>query len=274
MERAPKHMVLTPPPHTHTPSAPSVQCSAMLLHHDTAAATAAGDMDVALALHACGAASDYALLAALERQAAFVVSPCCTGKITRGSSSIEGRGGGGSSSGASANSSPAGTSAAAAAAAAVGGSMSPSQPQLQYPRSGWMVQGLLAASSSRQQAHPAPAAAGAAFAALARAADFSHAEGHGYAGLAALAKSNLELDRVCGMAESGYDCCLVKLLQPGLTAKSDVLVGVPQHQEHRFWWPWRAMGPGGARRCNQHLEGGRSTSAAPVAMRAAKAQCC
>jgi hypothetical protein len=65
------------------------------------------------------------------------------------------------------------------------------------------------------------------YARLARAADFSHQKQHGYFDLAAAAKSNLELDRSRSMQERGYSSRLVRLLQPQLTAKSDVIVGVP-----------------------------------------------
>ena len=37
--------------------------------------------DVCLALHACGNASDLALDLAVRRRAAFIVAPCCVGKI-------------------------------------------------------------------------------------------------------------------------------------------------------------------------------------------------
>ena len=36
---------------------------------------------MALALHACGSATDHALLQAVRQRAAFVVSPCCVGKL-------------------------------------------------------------------------------------------------------------------------------------------------------------------------------------------------
>lgn len=35
--------------------------------------------DVALALHACGNATDAVLLRAVQRSAAYIVSPCCVG---------------------------------------------------------------------------------------------------------------------------------------------------------------------------------------------------
>jgi hypothetical protein len=37
--------------------------------------------DIALALHACGSATDWAMLKAQQRRAAFIVSPCCIGKV-------------------------------------------------------------------------------------------------------------------------------------------------------------------------------------------------
>eukprot|EP00775_Hariotina_reticulata_P004597 gene4597-4851_t len=62
---------------------------------------------------------------------------------------------------------------------------------------------------------------------LAQAADYSHVDGHGYPELAAVAKSVVEFDRQLVMLESGYRASLVRLLQPQLTSKSDVLVGAP-----------------------------------------------
>lgn len=41
----------------------------------------AGAVDVAFALHACGSATDLALLQAQRARAIFVVSPCCIGKL-------------------------------------------------------------------------------------------------------------------------------------------------------------------------------------------------
>jgi len=40
-----------------------------------------GPFDAAVALHACGCATDYAMEAAVRRRASFVVSPCCIGKL-------------------------------------------------------------------------------------------------------------------------------------------------------------------------------------------------
>jgi hypothetical protein len=39
------------------------------------------DFDVGVALHACGNATDHAMVRCVARRAAFVVSPCCIGKL-------------------------------------------------------------------------------------------------------------------------------------------------------------------------------------------------
>ena len=44
---------------------------------------ATGAADVVLALHACGAASDWSLAQAATRSAAFIISPCCIGKLNK-----------------------------------------------------------------------------------------------------------------------------------------------------------------------------------------------
>jgi hypothetical protein len=41
----------------------------------------AGPLDIVLALHACGNATDFSLLQATTRAQAFIVSPCCIGKL-------------------------------------------------------------------------------------------------------------------------------------------------------------------------------------------------
>lgn len=52
-------------------------------------------------------------------------------------------------------------------------------------------------------------------------------------------QSNIELDRSMAALEDGYSTALVKLLQPELTTKSDVLVGAPAErigQDFSWWW--------------------------------------
>jgi hypothetical protein len=69
---------------------------------------------------------------------------------------------------------------------------------------------------------------------LARCADVSHSEeAAGTSGwddgrherLSRLAKLNIELDRSLAAREAGFETALLKLLRPGQTAKSDLLVG-------------------------------------------------
>jgi len=188
--------------------------------------TPAGAFDIGLALHACGAASDHALRAAAQQGAAAIVSPCCIGKV-------------------------AATAAAVPAAPEPSGEGQPAdgpgQPHpagaqarpLHLPRSQWMDRGL---GAGLGEAAAAGADAGGAYAALARAADFSHADGHGYSQLAAAAKTNVELDRGLALAEAGYRVALVRLLQPQLTAKSDMLVCAPPGGG--WAWTWQALGAG------------------------------
>ena len=46
------------------------------------------DFDVAIALHACGNASDYAMAQAVRFGAAYVMAPCCVGKLKRQSAAL------------------------------------------------------------------------------------------------------------------------------------------------------------------------------------------
>lgn len=224
----------------------------------------AGDADVVLALHACGAASDWSLLQAKRCGAAFIVSPCCIGKINKSNTAglLHGkhmRPRPGSQDMATGSSGAAGADAGSPAVhnQELAVQPAPSQQQsLQYPRSQWLMQHLdqlteqvlqeqqqqetVTAAEQQvltplQQAVLRAASSRAdrcqgVFTLLAQAADYSHQEEHGYPELAALAKSNVEFDRGCSMSELGYAVQLVRLLQPELTAKSDVLVGVPRLQ--------------------------------------------
>jgi hypothetical protein len=62
-------------------------------------------------------------------------------------------------------------------------------------------------------------------------------------------QENLELDRAMAAKEAGYCSALLKLLQPELTTKADMIVGVPKaHLDTgaassdalrlSFSWPW------------------------------------
>lgn len=219
---------------------------------------AAGPADVVLALHACGSATDWALIQAAARSAAFIVSPCCIGKINRHSS--------GSRSGTDSEDD-------------VPQQQQHLQPQqqrdslrfpdanrgLQYPRSQQLQQQMAELATRVQQelqqqgqqseqAAQQPLQLGAdtvlnrlqeavvnnsgslqeqcsgLFSILAATADYSHQDDHSHPELAGLAKTNVELDRGMCMQESGYKVALVRLLQPELTAKSDVLIGIQADQ--------------------------------------------
>lgn len=97
------------------------------------------------------------------------------------------------------------------------------------PRSAWLREAL-----SPEQ-----------FAALATAADISHSDGHGFSALAERAKTCVELDRSCAMADLGYRTVLTKLLGVSpdeFVNKSDFLVGAPVGGDpgaaSKFRWTW------------------------------------
>ena len=48
-----------------------------------------GEFDVAIAMHACGNASDYAQAAAIKSNASYIMAPCCVGKLKQGVDSAE-----------------------------------------------------------------------------------------------------------------------------------------------------------------------------------------
>ena len=246
-----------------------------------------GTFDVGVALHACGAATDWAMEQCQANQAAFIVSPCCIGKVQQAWKNI----------------SPVPMTSPVAlpkgqcstANGVVASAVNNAQlHQVAHPRSSWMracLKALIPArlgtgrhntgstsantestmekgtgqgntaitsltnqmssgSSSRsseaivleyEDLQLQPMQDGAEdtdsqlqllYVRLARAADYSHQEQHGYFDLAARAKSNLELDRSRRMEERGYQSWLVRLLQPELTAKSDVIVGIPSLQDN------------------------------------------
>lgn len=145
---------------------------------------------MALALHACGNATDFALLAAQRAHAAFIVSPCCVGKLkfsaNVSAAVLQDKAARGRSAASFAANLRVFADRAAAAAlsteeqpAADGDRDGADVPLLQHPRSEWMRSGLLAAQ------------AGEGFEALARAADISHVEGHSYPASAQLAKVSI-----------------------------------------------------------------------------------
>jgi len=159
-----------------------------------------GDFDVGLALHACGNATDYAMLRCVSRKAAFALCPCCVGKLKF---SLEG-GSSFSSVFKSYKHLPANESEADLA--------------LSHPRSEWMRRVV-----SKEG-----------FALIAKAGDISHGaeqdnhgQNHGYDSLARVCKANVEYDRCQSAQESGYNVGLFKLINAGSTAKAELITGVP-----------------------------------------------
>jgi hypothetical protein len=126
-----------------------------------------GPCDVALALHACGSASDYSLLQAARCRAAYIVSPCCVGKLQASLAAAEARASGSSSCGSS-------------------------ELRLVHPRSRWMVGGMASLPLAES------------FRALAQAADYSHTDNHGHPELAALCKVGASCHGIEWMLKGEY----------------------------------------------------------------------
>ncbi|KAF6255366.1 hypothetical protein COO60DRAFT_215250 [Scenedesmus sp. NREL 46B-D3] len=216
--------------------------------------------DVALALHACGNATDHVLQMAVHSRAAFIVSPCCVGKLKFSMS-------GGSSFHSSAitwtPSQPGDKPPAQRAReqqqqqqqqqqtleqqqeqpysspkaqrrlepqhfeqqqqdTAAAATAAGGLPPLQHPRSAWLRRQL---PQPEQQ-----------FRVMARVADIAHAPadqvllGEALAQRAAVAdtcKRFVELDRCAAAAEAGYAVGLFKVLGADSMAKNDLLLGLP-----------------------------------------------
>mmetsp|Transcript_9010 Transcript_9010/g.15249 ORF Transcript_9010/g.15249 Transcript_9010/m.15249 type:complete len:565 (-) Transcript_9010:95-1789(-) len=191
--------------------------------------------DVAVALHACGAATDYALVKSQACRASYIMCPCCIGKLKFGLKSSKREGG---------------------------------CSDLTHPRSQWLGDALRVASdlpchgsnfssimlpesdhmgSCQVSSQLSPDEL---FAAMARAGDISHGEAHSlstvgqnhlHAHEARLCKGHLELDRNMCMQEQGYQTTLLRLIQAELTGKSDLLVGAPSEvvAAGGMLFPWK-----------------------------------
>ncbi|KAK3253455.1 hypothetical protein CYMTET_37296, partial [Cymbomonas tetramitiformis] len=162
--------------------------------------------DACLALHVCGAATDYAMMKAVERRVPYVMSPCCIGKLHR---TVHGRGLD------LVNLDP-----------AASGEKSLRGMQVRYPRSRWMRR-LVAADE---------------FVSLAAAADYSgHSGVSGYDAnseegrIPRFAKAAVEADRnASAREEAGYSTHLMKLLYPQACVRNDLLIGQPASEEDYF----------------------------------------
>ena len=164
--------------------------------------------DVGLALHACGNATDHAILRCVAERAAFVVSPCCIGKLKF---SIAG---GSSFSATNRDWTTAGTMTGAGTSVDEVGDDVLCAPVITHPRSRWMASQLPDADE---------------FAALAVAADTGHGNGAAadrITDLGRRAKIHVELDRAQG-ARTGYDVVTLSIEASWRPDKSHLIVGVP-----------------------------------------------
>ena len=198
-----------------------------------------GPCDLALALHVCGDGTDAVLLQAQARDAAFVVAPCCVGKLKDGGlSSISGMkrelGADGDEPDPDSESVSAGTAStegtvgdASASDATSGGLVVNPGPGRRratviHPRSTWM--------RGRVQRPE--------YMSLAAAADWSGHQGvdatsapGALTRLPRAAKAAVELDRGAAAAEAGYGVRVMKMLHEGSGLKNDVIVGFPRGED-------------------------------------------
>ena len=173
--------------------------------------------DVGVALHACGNATDHALLRCVEQSAAFAVSPCCVGKLKFSLA-------GGNSFGETNRDWT--TKGAYRSAEETHGGLCVS---ITHPRSRWLFDQLV----NRGGAGSGPGGGAAEpFAALAAAADTGHGDGAGADRITALgreAKKHVELDRAQAAREAGYEVVTLSLVRgdDAPPNKNHVLVGAP-----------------------------------------------
>jgi len=164
------------------------------------------DFDVCVALHVCGAGTDAAMIKAIDRQAVYVASPCCIGKLQ--SSLYE----------APQEGVPSAGPQRQGGVGLIQLSKRGLSPSLTHPRSSWM------------RSHVSRAE----FNTLASAADYSgHTGVSGYdpqtleGRVPRFAKSALEADRNAASREFGYKTKLMKLLYPQACVRNDLLIGYP-----------------------------------------------
>ena len=175
-------------------------------------------LDVSLALHACGQATDFALWQAERWRAAYIVCPCCIGKLKH-------------------RSAPVGCGVTDVNYAGDVTQCAPSQcaPCVTHPRSDWLF-GVLGGAGQAEEW----------FGLMAKVGDISHGQAHsrgcflpGSEAIARACKAHLEADRGRRMEEVGFRVALTRLLQAELTGKGELLAGVPEEGLHqgRFYWP-------------------------------------
>lgn len=161
---------------------------------DVGAVTAG--FDVAVALHACGGASDVVLAEAVRCGAAVVLSSCCVGGIVAGKGSVTGK------------------ACATPLVDPVGG--------------GWVDWSVPRSALFR------PLLEGEEYTHIARAADFGE-KIEDIDAWRRVAKSLLEADRAAWIADAGYATRLVKMRPLDCTPKNDVLVAWPAAHGDKPW---------------------------------------
>ena len=192
-----------------------------------------GPCDLALALHVCGSGTDAVLLQAQARNAAFVVAPCCIGKLRDGGlKSVAGMRRAISTfedTHTNGDLSTEDDDDSSEELVVRPGNGMPAMRVI-HPRSRWM---------RGEVQRPV-------YMGLAAAADWS-----GHAGVDAMraftgelgrlpraAKAAVELDRGAAAAEAGYGVRMMKMLHPGAGLKNDIILGFPRGadplKEHVF----------------------------------------
>jgi SAM-dependent methyltransferase len=193
--------------------------------------------DIALALHACGVATDFALQQAKRCRAAYAVCPCCVGNLkyappippladTPEHHVVNDH--------CEALESPCGEDDGVACISEdrvrqnlyATRDLNLDITAVSHPRSMWLDKLL---STNVDDAADV-------YTALARAGDIAHGSAHSstqgvshtHEAVARLCKSHLELDRNMHMAEADYSTALMQILLSELTGKGDLLVGVPE----------------------------------------------
>ena len=148
--------------------------------------------DIAVGLHCCGAATDYAQLSAIAQRAAYILCPCCVGKVVLPQSQKHAKSGAGVA------------------------------PQLSHPRSAWMRAAcdgptFAALAAAADVSHSEESGGG------------QHPQRHLH--VSRLCALNMALDRSHAAAEAGYECACLTLFQPTIQSKNILLVGVPNGRD-------------------------------------------
>lgn len=148
--------------------------------------------DIALGLHCCGSATDYAQLRAVAQRAAYILCPCCVGKVMLPQSQKHARSGAGLA------------------------------PELTHPRSAWMRTAcdgvtFAAMSAAADVSHSEESGGG--------------QQPQRHLRVSRVCALNLALDRSHAAAEAGYMTACLTLFQPAIQSKNLLLVGAPQESD-------------------------------------------